>query len=620
MVSGSAGFRRLPACIAVVLLLVGTTAAAGTTYNVSTAADLQAAVDTVNAGPGGDLIVLAPGFYPITSELRIVRDVTIRGDPLAPSVIDGAAIQGGNGFILNVRGNPINLSILNLTLQNATNAIHFEASGVFSGTGVTITGNSLGFYPGDSGGATFFTNSTIANNDVGIEIFCADMQLTNVTVSNNLTGVSFDSCTNDRMQITNSLIVANGLDCGGNNGFITVGDASFDSDGSCFSKGFGPGLTTTSLAAIGLGSLAANGGPSMTETIAANSVAEDAGDNTVCPATDQRGFLRNDGKCDIGAYEFGATPGGGNTPTGLNVNVSPAPGVTVTFLNVTTAGNTTTTTGGPPPPTGFQVDGVIYDISTTAGFTGSVTVCLPYDPFVDPAPILSHYEIVPPPAWVNRTSSVDTVKHVVCGTAPSLSPFAVFHDVMPPTLVVPGDITVDATGPGGAAVAYVVTATDNLDPNPVVTCNPSGNVFPVNPPGVSTRVVCTASDASGNISPPGIFQVHVRGAGDQLANMVALVESFGLDEEVEQQLIRSLQHAASELGEGELQPVCRGLSQFLRAVAAFARAHDEREHDRDERRREEERRAPLTQQQAALLTTDAVRVEAVLACPPSRDE
>ncbi len=36
----------------------------------------------------------------------------------------------------------------------------------------------------------------------------------------------------------------------------------------------------------------------------------------------------------------------------------------------------------------------------------------------------------------------------------------------PPVIVVPGHITVNATGPAGATVSYTVTATDDLDPNP----------------------------------------------------------------------------------------------------------------------------------------------------------
>lgn len=64
-----------------------------------------------------------------------------------------------------------------------------------------------------------------------------------------------------------------------------------------------------------------------------------------------------------------------------------------------------------------------------------------------------------------------------------------------PTLQVPPPIEVLATSPNGATVNYQVSATDNLDPAPTVTCSPpSGSVFPI---GVTT-VSCTASDAAGN--------------------------------------------------------------------------------------------------------------------------
>jgi hypothetical protein len=281
--------------------------AAAATYNVSTVAELQAAIDAVNAGPGGDVIVLAPGFYTITRGLPIDKDMTIQGDPVAPTVIDG----GGLFTILNVRAN--NISILNLTLQNGFSAINYEGSGVFLGTGLTITGNNTGFSPGDSGGRTFFTNSTVANNrGHGIEISCAELQLTNVTVSDNDVGVYFGFPCGERMQFTNSLIVRNGRDCGGGGSFLPVGVASFDGDGSCVAAGFGPGLRQVDLSALGLGLLAANGGPTATEAISATSAAVNVGDNTVCPATDQRGFLRSDGACDIGAYEYGAALGVGN--------------------------------------------------------------------------------------------------------------------------------------------------------------------------------------------------------------------------------------------------------------------------------------------------------------------
>jgi len=56
-----------------------------------------------------------------------------------------------------------------------------------------------------------------------------------------------------------------------------------------------------------LGPLADNGGPTGTHALLTGSPAIDAA-SPLCPppATDQRGFLRVDGACDVGAYEVGA--------------------------------------------------------------------------------------------------------------------------------------------------------------------------------------------------------------------------------------------------------------------------------------------------------------------------
>ncbi len=61
-----------------------------------------------------------------------------------------------------------------------------------------------------------------------------------------------------------------------------------------------------------LGPLADNGGPTQTLALLPGSPAIDAGDDALCPSTDQRGEIRpqdgnNDGlaKCDIGAFELG---------------------------------------------------------------------------------------------------------------------------------------------------------------------------------------------------------------------------------------------------------------------------------------------------------------------------
>ncbi len=70
-------------------------------------------------------------------------------------------------------------------------------------------------------------------------------------------------------------------------------------------------------------------------------------------------------------------------------------------------------------------------------------------------------------------------------------------DTTPPVLTdVPSDISVEATGSDGAVVTWTdPTAVDDVDPGPVVACDPaSGSMFPVG----ATKVTCTATDASGN--------------------------------------------------------------------------------------------------------------------------
>src|SRR5439155_13612272 len=69
----------------------------------------------------------------------------------------------------------------------------------------------------------------------------------------------------------------------------------------------------------------------------------------------------------------------------------------------------------------------------------------------------------------------------------------------------PSDFSVEATGPTGATVFYFVSATDDQDPSPQVTCAPlSGSPLPLG----DTTISCTATDSSGNVA-TGTFKVHV---------------------------------------------------------------------------------------------------------------
>ena len=93
------------------------------------------------------------------------------------------------------------------------------------------------------------------------------------------------------------------------------------------------------------------------------------------------------------------------------------------------------------------------------------------------------------------------------------------RDQTPPRMILPGPLPVDATSPAGVPMTFHVSATDDVDPSPTVTCLPaSGATFPI---GTST-VTCTASDASGNTT-TGSFTVTVRGAGVQISRLLTEV-------------------------------------------------------------------------------------------------
>ena len=229
-----------------------------------------------------------------------------------------------------------------------------------------------------------------------------------------------------------------------------------------------------------------------------------------------------------------------DTPTGSNVLISPtdpATGLnpaTVTFSSVTTAGNTSLTSSstGLPAPSGFTFGSppVYYYVTTSATFTTAV-VCIT-DNSITAASRLFHFTNgVPPGVDVTAPApppNPDVVNHRICSSAlTSLSPFAigVASDTTPPTLTVPANATVEATGPAGAAFTYAATATDDVDLHPSVVCVPSsGSVFSLG----ATTVHCTATDAAGNSS-SGSFTVTVVDTTPPSVT-AALVPAAGADE------------------------------------------------------------------------------------------
>jgi hypothetical protein len=78
-------------------------------------------------------------------------------------------------------------------------------------------------------------------------------------------------------------------------------------------------------------------------------------------------------------------------------------------------------------------------------------------------------------------------------------------DTTAPAIAALGDLTVEATGPGGAPATFAASATDAVDGDVPVHCSPaSGGTFPLG----TTTVTCTATDAHGNTASKS-FHVNV---------------------------------------------------------------------------------------------------------------
>ncbi len=155
-----------------------------------------------------------------------------------------------------------------------------------------------------------------------------------------------------------------------------------------------------------------------------------------------------------------------NTPSGNGVSVSAGSGVTVTFATVSSSGDTTATKSstGPTPPAGFSLGATsYYAITTTATFGPPVTICITYSPaqFNDPTTLrLFHFENS---AWVDVTTSNDTVAGIICGQTSSLSPFLLAERTpIPVTIdIKPGSFpnTINLGSQGTVPVAIFSTPT-----------------------------------------------------------------------------------------------------------------------------------------------------------------
>ena len=131
----------------------------------------------------------------------------------------------------------------------------------------------------------------------------------------------------------------------------------------------------------------------------------------------------------------GAQPAGGgsvNVPAGTNVTVYPNPKVGLTFSQVNQAGAATATplSSYPALPKGISFRGTVFDIKTTAVFTGLVIVGLLFegkDLTEEEKKKLRVYrnDLKKDSVWEDVTSSIDTKNNIAYGSTDHFSGFGI---------------------------------------------------------------------------------------------------------------------------------------------------------------------------------------------------
>ncbi len=236
------------------------------------------------------------------------------------------SIVTGNADTGSASGAGIDNGIGSFTATNDT----FSSNSVSSGTGGAIYNDDIMTLVNDT-----FSGNTASSN--GGAIYNADtMTVTNVTFSDNSATSGGAIYNADTATVRNSIFAgqSGASDNAPNNcaGSVAITDGGYNVEGDSSGSGANTcGFGGTSLVnqtdnAIGLGTLANNGGQTPTEALNSSSVAASLAQSN-CPPTDQRGVARPATGCSSGAYQIG------------QIGVSPPPN-SPTGLTATNQGNT----------------------------------------------------------------------------------------------------------------------------------------------------------------------------------------------------------------------------------------------------------------------------------------
>jgi fibronectin-binding autotransporter adhesin len=400
-----------------------------------------------------------------------------------------------------------------------------SGAGVWADTSMAITNSTI------SGNRASNWGGGIRARDSGTIVTVTFSTITDNTATNGGNGISTEF--NGTVNLSASIVAGNatGDNC---EGPIVSGGYNLSDDASC---GLSQPSDMPSSTPVNLGPLADNGGETLTHaplsgSLAINRIPVGVVDCGTVITSDQRGEARPfpaGGRCDIGAVELGVvlplitpalTPA---TPDGLNGWYTSD---VVVAWQIEDYGEPITHTDCNPSSVTTDTSGTTltcFAENANGRSLGLVSLRRDATP-----PIISPNMPDPDPntGWYNQATGVPTVtfncSDVTSGIASCAAPHtfgqganqahsgtavdqagntssatvsAVSVDLTAPVIQTPGNLTLAADQGRSRVVDYSVIATDNLDPSPVVTCNPpSGSLFGIG----TTTVTCTARDVAGN--------------------------------------------------------------------------------------------------------------------------
>jgi hypothetical protein len=321
------------------MALLGVGAAPAATFSADSAATLMTAVNEANAATGSSTITLAAGVSylpPVTLTFsNRSGTTTVEGQAITPSspstrraALGGASVMPFPSDLVDVLAGA-RVDFENVTIAGAGGSGGYPAINDFGSVVIddsTMQGDDGPSLLVQSGASATLRDSTIGQGlDFGI-VDDGTASLFNSTVAYNLGGVDDSS---GKLNLTNSIVADNARgDClapvsanGGSD------DHSLDSDGSCGTtaplSGVNPLLASDFQAPL------VDGAGVPIYPLQAGSPAIGAGDESQCPAADERGYPTNS-PCDLGAAAYAASApaarSGGPGSAGSSSPSSPAVG------------------------------------------------------------------------------------------------------------------------------------------------------------------------------------------------------------------------------------------------------------------------------------------------------